>query len=515
MASTDHNPFNWQACWRLSLPAMVLAFVVRVLICIDLPEGYYGSDSNSYFETAHELWNHGEFSMGAKRRGLYPLLLAAAPALPGNTVQVMAVLQHGLAIAALLGVGWVTGHLVRRRAFWVPLVTCIAAVLPQPLWYEHELIADSLIVQSFIVAVALAFPTDRLRGKRLMWFLIAAAAIVAIKPHGRPLWLGLVGSAVLIAGNPLRWGWQCHAVLAATVAIILGTGSSKQGSWLLMSSALPLIDTQNGKWPEYRRAIDPLVQEARQDLHNYPWRQGRFKKLVKDKNDPEAWKESPEWLDLLSNAKQREFSKVAKYFAVEAILKNPLTFSQFVFKKFGMVLSAEDVDAKFWPRRFWAEQKNRNADRWTRDPKQLELLYEMEASEYFAMETKRAQIDRPLLRPRWLKHGAKLHWVEATLRPGATYRQLALTWAGALGLLGVCWSLWPAHFRRTSSLWLPCFIYLGLIYTVGDAVRRYLIPVEWLLVLFIALGIEWIIDLLLRIFRRRGDIPAMTPVPAQ
>ena len=63
---------------------------------------------------------------------------------------------------------------------------------------------------------------------------------------------------------------------------------------------------------------------------------------------------------------------------------------------------------------------------------------------------------------------------------------------------------------------IPVNIYeLGLIYTVGDAVRRYLIPIEWLLFLFAVLGAEWLIDIAARLFRRRGDMPAMTPVPAQ
>jgi hypothetical protein len=92
---------------------------------------------------------------------------------------------------------------------------------------------------------------------------------------------------------------------------------------------------------------------------------------------------------------------------------------------------------------------------------------------------------------------------------------LSLTWCGALGLLGVCWCLTLGNLRRTSPLWLPCLCYLGLIYVIGDAVRRYLIPVEWLLFLFAVLGAEWLIDIAARLLRRRGDLPAMTPVPAQ
>jgi len=512
--TVDTTPFSWSICWRLCLPAAIVGTILRVLICIATPEAYYGSDSNSYFETADGLWNHGEFVMGSKRRGSYQLLLAIAPIFPSNTVRVMAVLQHALAIAALFGVGWVTGHLTRRRVIWVPIVTCVAALLPQPLWYEHEIIADSLVVQFFIIATALAFPTDQLRGKRLMWFLIAAAMIVACKPHGRPLWLGLVASAVLLAGNPLRWGWRCLTVLALTVVIIFGTGSSKQGSWLLMSSALPLINTEKGKWPEYRKAIAPLVAEAREDLKNYPWRQGHFKKRVKDRENPEAWKDAPEWRALLGPKKSKEFSTVAKRFAVEAILAHPVTFTGFVFKKLGMVLSAEDVDAKFWPRRFWREQADRNSERWTRDPKQLELLYEMKQEQYAALESRRAKMN-PAFNPTWLDNARHVHWVDARKENEAAFASLSLTWCGALGLLGLCWCLTLGNPRRTSPLWMPCACYLGLIYIIGDAVRRYLIPVEWLLFLFAVLGAEWLIDVLLRLFRRRHDLPAMTPVPAQ
>jgi hypothetical protein len=512
--TADTIPFRWSACWRLCLPAAIIGAIVRVLFCIGTPEAYYGSDSNSYFETAHELWNHGDFAMGSKRRGTYPLLLAIAPVFPSNTVRVMAVFQHALAIAALFAVGWVTGHLTRRRMIWVPVVTCVAALLPQPLWYEHEIIADSLVVQFFIIATALAFPTDQLRGKRLMWFLIAAAMIVACKPHGRPLWLGLLASAVWLAGNPLRWGWQCLTVLAVTVVIILGTGSSKQGSWLLMSSALPLIDTEEGKWPEYRRAIAPLVAEARADLQNYPWRQGRFKKRVKDREDPDAWKDAPEWRALLESKKSKEFSAVARRFAIEAILKHPVTFAGFVFKKLGMVLSAEDVDVKFWPRRFWYEQADRNSDRWTRDPKQLELLYEMNHERYHALESRRLKA-KPMFNPEWFDKARHVHWVDAKKEHEAAFASLSLTWCGALGLLGLCWCLSLGDPRRTSPLWLPCACYLGLIYVVGDAVRRYLIPVEWLLFLFAVLGAEWLIDIVTRLLRRRHDLPAMTPVPAQ
>jgi hypothetical protein len=197
------------------VPALLLGLALRIAFMISVPEGYFGSDSNSYFDTAHELWNAGKWKMGDKRAGVYPLVLLAGTVMPGSTVQAVAVLQHAVGLAALVAVGWIAGHFTGRPALWIPVITCIYTLLPQPLWFEHELIADSFLLNGFIFAVALALPITRMRTPSgLFWFLIAAALLVALKPHGRPLWLGLVCAAVVPRRKSAALaeaGSRCHS----------------------------------------------------------------------------------------------------------------------------------------------------------------------------------------------------------------------------------------------------------------------------------------------------------------
>ncbi|MEA3188416.1 MAG: hypothetical protein QOD99_2246, partial [Chthoniobacter sp.] len=287
------NGFTFRRCLILCAPALLLAVVVRALFIASIPEAFYGADSNSYFDSAVQLWTKHHFVFGEKRRGLYPLILCLAPLFPGNTAQFIALLQHALGLVTIISAGWITGHVTRFRNIWVPVVTCLCAILPQMLWYEHELIADSMVLTAFAFAAALGFPTRDLRGWRLFQFFLAAMLIVALKPHGRPLWLGLVLAAALITGNPLRWGWKNFAVLAATVALMLATGSSQQGGWLFLSSALPLIKTEGNSWPEYRQTLRPVVERLHEDWRHYPWQQLQYKKALGSKGESkifgEAW----------------------------------------------------------------------------------------------------------------------------------------------------------------------------------------------------------------------------------
>ena len=67
-----------------------------------------------------------------------------------------------------------------------------------------------------------------------------------------------------------------------------------------------------------------------------------------------------------------------------------------------------------------------------------------------------------------------------------------------LALLGLLTCLRPARFLVTSPLWLPLVIYMGIIFAVGDTVARYLLPVEWIGMVLVALGLDWLLGLVWR-----------------
>ena len=158
------------------------------------PEIYYASDSTSYFDAAWRLWTGEEIKFVAKRRFLYPILLAFTPLLPGSVAVGVAVVQHILGLVIIVGVGWIIAQTTRFPNVWVPLGTCMVALWPRMLWYEHVMIAEVWLLAAFVAAVAIALPCGALKDKgRLFWFLIVLAAIVACKPHGRPLCVGNYG----------------------------------------------------------------------------------------------------------------------------------------------------------------------------------------------------------------------------------------------------------------------------------------------------------------------------------
>lgn len=495
----------WRQCLWLCLPALVIGAALRISVLMTIPEGYYGADSNSYFQTTATLWTTGELELKSKRRWIYPLLLIPTPLLPGTTAQVIAVAQHAVGLATLLGIGWIVLHLTHRPRLWVPLVTTLAALWPRMLWYEHEIIAESVLLASIVLAAALAFPIGSLRRpQRLFWYLLAVGLIVAVKPHGKPIWLGLLLAAALIAGPPWRWGWKNLAAAAASVAVMLSAGSSSQGAWLLLSSTLPLVRTDGEKHAEYRAILRPHIEAARADLWQYPWQQGRYKKMLSaSKGDATL---GPEWVELFRDS--RKFTKVANSLAREAILHAPVTYARLVLLKIGMVMSDDSPGERLAPEKFWEDQDARNDTRWDRRPAEMKLMYETDREGYDAMSAERRQRTawyEPWLLPFtrtfvWTRtvgaeHGPK------SLRPG---------WFGLLALLGLVSCLRPARCRATSPLWLALALYMGIIFSIGDTVSRYLQAVEWIGMIFVAAGLDWLLGLLFPKWH-----PAAPPAPAE
>jgi hypothetical protein len=298
------------------------------------PEIYYGSDSNSYFEAAWRLWTEGDIKFNPKRRFLYPILLVFTPLLPGSVAVSVAVLQHILGLGIVVGIGWIVAQMTRYPNLWVPVATCLAAVWPRMLWFEHVMIAEVWLLSAFVLTVALAVPCGTLKDKdRLSWFLIAAAAIVACKPHGRPIWLGLMIVAVAMAGNPLKWEWRSLAAVGFAVLIIFTSGSGRQGSWLLLNSAFPFVKTEGEPYAEYRAILRPFVEKARADLENYAERQKIYKKsLSGSRNHPML---GDRWIELSKN--RDLYQRVTRRLAVEAILAaHPLDYAQLVIRKIAL-----------------------------------------------------------------------------------------------------------------------------------------------------------------------------------
>ncbi len=487
----------------LCLPALIIGAALRITVLMALPDAYYGSDSNSYFKTTASAWIEKKFGFPAKRRWVYPLLLVPTPVLPGPTLQIIAVAQHILGLATVLGIGWVVLHLTAWPKVWVPLVTTLAAIWPRMVWHEHEVIAEVLLLAMVVLAVALAFPAGALRDRRrLFWFLIATTAIVAVKPHGRPIWLGLMLAAMLIAGLPWRWGKKNVITAVASVVVMLSAGSSSQGEWLLLSSTLPLVKTEGTKWAEYRQILQPHIEEARVDLSQYAWMQSKYKKMLsRGKEDL-----GPEWARLFANPEK--FSRVARDLAFEGIRAAPLDFIRLTLIKIGKTLCDDDAGSRLAPREFWKEQVSNNAKRWEERPAEMKLIYELDRAGYDALVAERKQ-RHMWYEPYLLHFTMAFEWMQEVRKERIGVRP---TWFGALAFFGLLTCCLPSRFKATSPLWLPLLLYMGIIFAIGDGVSRYLQPIEWIFLIFIALGLDWLSQLAMSQGRRLAEpLSEMSP----
>jgi len=490
-------------CFWLCLPALILGAVLRFSYLAAVPEAFYGSDSNSYFVTARAAYVDHHFDLPAKRRFVYPLLLVFAPPVPFcTTVQVVAVVQHLAGLAMIFGIGWIAGHFVRRPNIWVPIIAFLPAIWPRMLYYEHEMICETLLLGVFIATVAVAAPRNALANdRRLIWFCLLALLIIAVKPAGRPIWLGLLVAATFITRRPLRWPKLCYATIPAAILLTLTSGSDSQGPWLFLSSTLPLVRTEGEPYAAERALLKPAIESARQDLPNYAFHQGPYKKMLSNNREDNALGEH--YIKFVSDRKR--FATVAQALARDAVIAHPFQYFVMVCKKILSAVGDQHVQARLEPERFWKEQGESSRGRWDERPEEMRLIYEMDEPAYNAFVEERSH--RTLWFTKYTKDFDKLKWLDTKVGKRGESPQTHLQFMGWLALLGFAATLLPSRFVRGSLLWLPVLLYLFIIYAIGDTVTRYIHPVEWTAFILIAIGLDSVIDAFAFLYRRVRPAP--------
>ena len=76
-----------------------------------------------------------------------------------------------------------------------------------------------------------------------------------------------------------------------------------------------------------------------------------------------------------------------------------------------------------------------------------------------------------------------------------------IRWPGVLLCFGLATCFLPGRFKATAVLALPFLLYVGIIFSIGDGVSRYLQVIEWIALILVALGLDLVISLLGAAFR--------------
>lgn len=493
------------------LPALIIGFIVRVGFITAVPEAYFGSDSPSYFQTADKLWKHRHhFVLREKRRWVYPLLCTPLPALPWSPAISVSIVQHLLGLGIILGVGWIVAHYTVRPGIWVPVATFLMALDMDLLRYEHELIGDTLFLAAIIGTVALAMPLDALKDrKRLFWFLLMAAVVVAIKPHGRGFWLGCILAAMLITRNPWRWKWEAWGAIALGVVVILTSGEKRQAKWLLLNSSLPLVNLDGAKWAKYREALRPIVLKARHDyeIGQYAWTQREYKHPLGDGN-PETI--DPVWAELAGRKDEAEYLQVCSDLAKEAILTHPFAFAKLSLEKVGIAFAEHEREVRCDPAIFWKLQVGDDDPYWTSNPSELELFYHRDRAAFdrlVADRSGRKNYALPVVSVlQDLEYREPFAWMRA--RADASGRQwLTPGFLVFCAILGLGFCLRPSRFAATSLLWLPASLVMVTVFAVGDCKCQYVTPIRWAWVTVALMGLDGLLVLAASRFSKKKLAP--------
>jgi hypothetical protein len=322
--------------------------------------------------------------------------------------------------------------------------------------------------------------------------------VVAVKPHGKPIYLGLVLAALIQWPDIRRWGWRVGLALTATLAIFATSGKGSQGAWLFLTTTLPLVKTEGEPWQQYRAILRPSVEETRQDLWNYPFKQRIYKKELN--NNEDGGRFGPSWAALAED--KTLYSKVAGGLASEAVANAPLTYMRLVGIKAAVTLGAGDAAfPELDPKVFWAEQDKRNDGRWAKNKRELELLYEMDEPSYRAMVRERAT------RTLWWKPLADTFadhftWAKSWPGPPGGTPHVAPTWLGVLLLLGVAAFFQPHCFMAACPVVIPAAAFVAGVFGVGDMLYRYMHTVEWVGFVLVAMGLDILCQCAVALWRR-------------
>ena len=493
-SDTAYNISFWRVL-LLCIPALILGAALRASFLAVTPEVYYQTDTYSYFITASKLLTEGDFHINPKRSFLYPILLVFAPLLPGSVAVGVAVIQHILGLAIIVGIGWIVAQMTRLPVLWVPLATVVAAVWPRMLWQEHVMTAEVWLLAAFVAAVAIALPCGALRDKsRLFWFLVMLVVMVSLKPQGRPLWLGLMITAIAMAGNPLKWEWRSLGAVMIAVVIMLTSpsGSDRQGGWLLLTSSFPFVKTEGEPYSEYRALLRPFVEDARGDLENYASRQGYYKKALGGQQTAK-FVISDKWIELTKKKNLSLYVKVVRRLALEGIFAHPYEYSKLVLRKIALAASEKGPGDTISPGKFWRSQERETAKRLD----QVELLYGTDRDSHLRMVEERRQ--RTIwMAPLMHKLSRALTWTLYSERGIGKSPNIGLTALGWLLALGVFVCLSPRHFVCRALLLLPAVLYLLGTFGVGDALGRYVHPVEWVGIVLVFIGLDAMTNLIAR-----------------
>ncbi len=335
-----------------SLPALLIGAVLRLILIYTSPYAFWGADSRSFMGFTNGGLTDLYFSINEKRRYLYPLFLFPISLLPGGTLRWLAWIQPALGLASIFPLAYMVRKIFVGWKMWIVPVTVLYAGMPVFLWFEHELIAESVFFQGMVWVlggwVAWVMQKDASRARLLWWwFLVPLAIMLLTKPSGKMLWPGmLIGLALVGAWRVLKWPqW---AALVALFFAGLTVGDDNQGSWLLYTTAFPLTQVDTPLHAEFKAEIREWVLHKRERLTLYDEEDDEVHDFLRS---PEMRPEFTRWNTL----PKKNRDKLYKELALEGIKTRPDLFFLIALQRLAGSCNQNDFNTVRFEPRYYAD----------------------------------------------------------------------------------------------------------------------------------------------------------------
>jgi hypothetical protein len=482
-----------------AIPALVFGAALRLILLYYSPYAYWGSDSRSYFGFTNGVLTDFYFSLNEKRRYLYPIFLLPVTLLPGSALKALAWIQAGLGLATVVAFS----YFVRRvfagwKGLIVPL-TLLYAGLPSFIWYEHELIADTIyfdcVIWSMAGWAAWVSQRDMGRARRLWWvFFVPFAIMVLTKPSVKFFWPGLaIALVIVLAWRVLRW--KEWAAIGALFLAGLTVGDDDQSAWLLYTTTFPLTQVDTPKHAEYKAQIRDWVLKKRERIVFYQDEDDEVHDFLRE---PEKQDGRALWRDL-AKKDNHGLDRLYHDLAFEGILAHPLLFLQIGLQRLAGSANLNDFVADRFDSTYFADRFVDQLNRKRNPESMVKLAFSLPRGKPLPT----AEEFHGWLAPhpdssaaRWLQTYVRtyqnlgvlvLRPDEKAEKPGG-YR---ITFLGLWLGLGMVLALIPPYLR-TMGVWV---VLIGgamvATYLVGIEHTRYFAPAWPIILLALAVVLDW------------------------
>jgi hypothetical protein len=480
-----------------AIPAVVFGLALRLVFLSYSPCAYWGDDSRSYFGFTSGVLNDFYFSINEKRRYLYPVFLLPLSLLPGGTLRILPWVQAAAGVLTILPFAYLVRRIfVAWRWLVIPL-TMLLAGLPVFLWHEHELIADTVLFNGIVWAMAgwaaWVNQHDAARARALWWtFLIPLAIILLTKPSSKLYWPGLLIALVMVgAWRTLRWREWLGLGVIFMASLTVGEG--KQAAWLLYNTAFPLTRLDTPLHAEYKAGIRDWVKEKRARIDAYSAEDYEVQYFLRG-SDPD--RNLPLWEKLKENAGMEQ--RVYRDLALEGIQSRPDLFLYIGLQRLLRSANPGDFKASRFGATYIADNFCDQINRHTVPDKMVRIALGLRKNEPLPdTEQFHAWLapDPQSAAAKWLvgyvrtyeRAGELITRPQGDETPIFNCRPTPLGW---LLIVGLCLSFLPPYLR-TLGVWnIATAGYLAAVYLIGIQQIRYIAPAWPLFILCLGVAID-------------------------